>query len=155
MPSTYKTPNYGLNKWTGSDKPKMDDFNLDNEKLDAALGAHAANATLHLSEEEHGWLRAPMEYGSYSGDGTSPRQVTVGFKPKFLLVYAVGQPLIYYDWNYRTADLYSGVATENGASMGITLSDTGFSVENVEDSVIGVGPILNQTGKTYAWMALR
>ena len=96
-----------------------------------------------------------MEYGSYSGNGTSPRQITVGFKPKFLLVYAVGQPLIYYDWNYRTADLYSGVATENGASMGITLSDTGFSVENVEDSVIGVGPILNQTGKTYAWMALR
>ena len=34
MASTYKTNYLGLNKFVGSDKPKMDDFNFDNETLD-------------------------------------------------------------------------------------------------------------------------
>lgn len=33
------TPNYGLSQWERSDKVQMEDFNADNTKIDAALGA--------------------------------------------------------------------------------------------------------------------
>lgn len=36
MPSSNKTTNLQLNKWIGSDKPKKDDFNSDNQKVDMA-----------------------------------------------------------------------------------------------------------------------
>ena len=35
--SSTGTPKYGLNQWQGSDKPKREDFNSDNQKIDAAL----------------------------------------------------------------------------------------------------------------------
>lgn len=40
MPSN-QTPNYGLNQWIRSDQVKMEDFNADNLKTDAAIKAQA------------------------------------------------------------------------------------------------------------------
>ncbi|MEG1166411.1 MAG: hypothetical protein RSD68_08355, partial [Oscillospiraceae bacterium] len=39
MASTNKTANLGLNQWVLSDPLRMEDFNEDNRKVDAALGA--------------------------------------------------------------------------------------------------------------------
>lgn len=39
MPSTGKTPNFELNQWVRMDGVSMDDFNADNQRLDAALNA--------------------------------------------------------------------------------------------------------------------
>ena len=36
-----KTTNYQLNQWAKSDRIMMDDFNADNQKIDAALKAVA------------------------------------------------------------------------------------------------------------------
>ena len=36
-----KTTNYQLNQWAKSDRIRMDDFNADNAKIDAALKANA------------------------------------------------------------------------------------------------------------------
>ena len=36
-----KTTNYQLNQWAKSDRVMMDDFNADNQKIDAALKANA------------------------------------------------------------------------------------------------------------------
>ena len=33
MSSTYKTTNLGLNQFVGSDRPKMEDFNFDNQLI--------------------------------------------------------------------------------------------------------------------------
>ena len=53
MPSSKKTPNLLLNKWLGSDKPKKDDFNEDNEILDRSIGAlHTRVAQVEQSAEE-------------------------------------------------------------------------------------------------------
>ncbi len=40
-----KTTNYQLNQWAKSDRIMMDDFNADNQKIDAALKANADAAT--------------------------------------------------------------------------------------------------------------
>lgn len=37
MPSTNKTPNLGLNQWLGTDKPKREDWNLDNSLTEQAI----------------------------------------------------------------------------------------------------------------------
>ena len=47
MTSTYKTNYLGLNKFVGSDKPKMDDFNFDNETLDQKFQEHVQSSLHH------------------------------------------------------------------------------------------------------------
>ena len=43
-----KTTNYQLNQWAKSDRLMMDDFNADNAKIDAALGAVGQSPSRHL-----------------------------------------------------------------------------------------------------------
>jgi len=42
MPSSNKTLHLALNKWIGTDKPKKDDFNDDNQIIDEAMNAISA-----------------------------------------------------------------------------------------------------------------
>ena len=52
MPSSSKTSVLGLNQFVGSDKPKMDDFNYDNNKLETLVGGHLEDETCHLTAAE-------------------------------------------------------------------------------------------------------
>lgn len=45
MPSTGKTPTLGLNKWELTDKPKMNDFNKDNENIENFATEHKQKMT--------------------------------------------------------------------------------------------------------------
>lgn len=45
MPSTGKTPTLGLNKWELTDKPKMNDFNKDNENIENFAAEHKQKMT--------------------------------------------------------------------------------------------------------------
>ena len=67
-----KTTNYQLNQWAKSDRIMMDDFNSDNQKIDAALKA-AFDSTR-------------IVHGSYVGDGTTDRVVPLEFAPKFMIL---------------------------------------------------------------------
>lgn len=51
MPSSGKTNRLKLNRFVGTDKPKMDDFNYDNQQLETLLGAHLEDGEIHLSEQ--------------------------------------------------------------------------------------------------------
>ena len=64
-----KTTNYQLNQWAKSDRLRMDDFNADNAKIDAALGTIPKFAA-----------------GSYTGDGAESRKIDLGFTPKAVYV---------------------------------------------------------------------
>lgn len=78
MASTYKTNYLGLNKFVGSDKPKMDDFNFDNETLDQKFQEHV-QSSLHITEEERQMLgKSNYVIGTYTGNGESPRTIDVG-----------------------------------------------------------------------------
>ena len=50
MPSS-QTPNYNLNQWSKDDRVLMEDFNADNAKIDAAIGAVAAKAASLAAEK--------------------------------------------------------------------------------------------------------
>jgi len=51
MPSSY-TPNYNLNQWEPDDRVLRTDFNADNLKIDAALGALSAGLSGRLGRME-------------------------------------------------------------------------------------------------------
>ena len=64
-----KTTDYQLNQWAKSDRLRMDDFNADNRKIDAALGTIPKLAV-----------------GSYTGDGAESRKIDLGFTPRAVVL---------------------------------------------------------------------
>ena len=73
------TENYQLNQWEQSDRILMEDFNSDNQKIEAAL-------------EELETTKTRLVYGTYTGDGQATRVVNLGFTPLWILsFYSNGQ----------------------------------------------------------------
>ena len=66
--ATY-TEHYGLHQWEASDDFLRTDFNTDHQLIDAALGDKAEIVT-----------------GSYKGDGTGTRNISLGFMPRAVLL---------------------------------------------------------------------
>ena len=86
------TQHYALNRWDLEDQIIMDDFNEDNEKIDAALHDNAAAlSALQSTLNTHGTLTR-FAYGSYVGAGDSgpnaPNVLTFDFYPALVLVSA-------------------------------------------------------------------
>ena len=71
--ATNQTTNYQLNQWTKSDRIMLEDFNADNQKIDAALKA-VADGTMQFIT------------GSYVGDGTENRVIDLGVVPKLVIM---------------------------------------------------------------------
>ena len=122
--ATNQTTNYQLNQWEPTDQVLRTDFNADNAKLDAALANKAevetvsALQTVVAAKAEQAALAALAERvtalearpyivtGTYTGDGTASRFISLGFTPKALLVFVrEGYPANPYTNNY-----YGGMA---------------------------------------------
>ena len=90
------TQNYQLSRWAKDDRIMMEDFNADNEKIDAARAATAdAEDLTALAESVNaalgsGGKNARIICGSYTGTGTygaaSPTSLTTGFAPVLVIV---------------------------------------------------------------------
>ena len=106
-----KTTNYQLNQWTKSDRIMMDDFNADNQKIDAALGA------------------LQIVTGTYTGSGNDANcrvDVALGFRPKAVLVMANK-----FQFSGNGAFFALAVDTEDAADNGyLALADTGFAAKS-------------------------
>ena len=112
------TENYQLNQWAKSDRVLMEDFNSDNQKIDAALGALPKLFT-----------------GSYIGDGTATRVIHLGFQPKAVLVMKSGIDLG-SSGGGSTAQKYGGLALGNrkaGDSSGYSVEITASGFRVFED----------------------
>lgn len=198
MPSSNKTLHLSLNKWLGSDKPKKDDFNADNQKVDDAcrelsaslsqhagtltqlqsaqqtiqqnataldgrvttnansISAHTASTAVHITDVERTlWNKAgEFTMGSYTGNGTGKQKVTLGFQPKFGLVYAVGAPPSRASFSMSTHDMYLGLFSKLGCSDGLSLEADGFSVlHNATSAPDGLNLRYNVSGGTYVYVA--
>ena len=68
--ATY-TAHYGLHQWEGSDDFLRTDFNTDFGIIDGALGEKAEVVT-----------------GSYSGNGTYPREISMGLMPRAVALFS-------------------------------------------------------------------
>lgn len=63
MPSTNKLPNTGLNQWLLTDKPVMEDFNRDNEIIDAMAGH--LKKTPYIGPDQY-WYVWDTDKGEYT-----------------------------------------------------------------------------------------
>ena len=94
MAATNQTTNLHLNQWAADDPVKREDFNADNAKIDAAL--HALSTQTNIVT------------GSYVGNGTQNRKITLEKTPTAVLVLYYGARL-----NYNSSNCYGGLAVTN------------------------------------------
>lgn len=157
MPSTNKTAFLLLNRWISSDCPKMSDFNADNQRVDDAVKAHCEDAQAHLTAAQKAWVASPVAAGSYAGNGDDNRFVTLGYRPALLLIFAAGYAPQEFDAESGSSVLRFGAAAAGGASSGVTLGETGFTVRQQSgDPLPGMAKLsFNESGVTYVYFAVK
>ena len=135
-----KTTNYQLNQWAKSDRIMMDDFNADNQKIDAALAGGAKIAT-----------------GSYTGTGkygaSHPNTLTFDFAPKFIYVYRSGSYLTYAFpavAGQGTSVVYHQVGEFDNKVINLSWNGNSVSWYCTAD----VYCQLNNSGSTYCYFAI-
>ena len=137
-----QTINFGLNQWSSTDRIRMEDFNADNAKIDAALAGIPKIAV-----------------GSYIGTGTygsaNPNSLTFDFAPLLLIISAShsatsGAGTIFVRGQTQNAGMG---AQYNGFSLNTTVSwdeNTVIWYTTRDD----VERQLNLSGITYHYLAL-
>ena len=151
------TQHYALNRWDLEDQIIMDDFNEDNEKIDAALHDNAAAlSALQSTLNTHGTLTR-FAFGSYVGDGqhgkNQPTSLSFDFYPVLIIIMCRaaqgrdGQPCF----------LMRGETTANSTkefqSIAVSWTNSGASWYDVDT----FGEAVNQNnaeGYTYHYLAL-
>ena len=163
------TQNYQLSRWEKDDRIMMEDFNADNEKIDAALKANAdatatglraeADAraaadstaselltTLHQTVTKSKLCR--IKYGSYTGNGKSPTQaspksLSCGFYPLAFIIFYNGYPCLLIRGQTTLYDHWSDSAT-------VTWNDSGLSWYVPSSR----GNAFNDSGAAYNYLIL-
>ena len=153
MASTNHTANLGLCLWTSTDKPKRADFVSDNFIIDSAVGGHVSDSDIHVTQSEKEKLGEPFVIRGYAGTGESSYSLSVGFQPKFALVYKKNAPLI--EFSSGNVILNSACAAYGAAgSKGMTINSTGITVSQSAASG-GVAVNLNEHEEQYIAVAFK
>ncbi|MBR0412091.1 MAG: hypothetical protein IJI47_00795 [Eubacterium sp.] len=158
MSSTNKTPYLELNSWVGSDIPKREDFNEDNNIIDSTVGTHIANTTAHTSSADKAKINTPFVVVPYTGNGSSSREITItnDFSPKWGMVFKVSYTPSIMDIDNRTEYNYFGVFTPSGSNIGLSLSGKKLTVQQSATSVLGNEiRSYNENGSSYIIIAFR
>ena len=135
-----KTSNYDLNQWDASDRVLREDFNADNEKIDAALGTIPK-----------------IQTGSYVGTGTygpsSPNTLTFSFRPQLVIIVENGGGQTYSGYFIRGSEVgmtnWIGGSTSN-FSVALTWNNDSVSWYSGNGSEYQ----LNRSGITYCYLAI-
>lgn len=170
------TEHFSLNQWLPDDQVKRTDFNEDNAKIDAALNdlsgglaekagqaaldalaaevaKKAATAALEALSQKLASMPC-LVTGTYTGDGTDSRLISLGFQPKALLVMREEG----YSARPYTDDYYGGLAlpgkpvclqTSYGTNYILTIESKGFRVYYNRDRYI----LSNQKDTNYHYLA--
>ena len=156
MASSGKTTNLQLNQWVGSDKPKMSDFNADNLKIEQAVSTHIADTQKHLQDSERtAWNQSIPVIGSYTGNGLAARDIELGFKPSFGILFAVGQNIVQAIGSTGNMQVFSAFVSEQGSSQGVVMTDTGFQVLYNVNAVSNRLALTNVSDQVYVYIMFR
>ena len=124
---------------------------MDKELL---CGTHIRDTTIHVTQAEKDAWSHPFKAGRYFGNGSTSRSFSLGFKPTMLFVFAEQYAPTEVDTTSFNNRLYAAMGTPNGCSMGLTITNNGFSVQNGITSVNTLFSCLNEGGVTYHYVAM-
>lgn len=154
MATSQYTPNLHLSAWAESDRPKRADFVSDNNIIDTEFGGHVKNDSIHLSKGEKEKITEPYVSNIYSGSGESSRTISLGFQPKFVLIYKRGVPPVTYSNNVNTVNCAYGFYG-HGGTVGISITSSGVIVSESATATNGVKVSLNERGSQYTIVAFK
>lgn len=158
MSSSNKTANLQLNSWIGTDRPKMADYNSDNEKIDAAFGSHTGDMQTHLSQEDRERLETPVYVGTYFGDGAIEKTIATGcpFEACYALVFPLSGAAIVTKFETKACTHYFAAASKAGASIGLRISGRDIIVKQSTSATVGNEyAALNAKGVGYFYILFR
>ncbi len=123
---------------------------------DLLCGTHIQDTDIHLSEKQKEYLDTPFVTGSYFGMGNGYQSINLGFMPSVVIVMINGLPIMTTDTSTGKSTAYCGVGFDNGATMGLEITSTGFKVRSSEtEHVLNCYPALNILGTTYRYVAFK
>ncbi len=123
-----QTEHYGLSQWESGDAFLREEFNRDHANIDGALAE-----------------KCEAVYGSYTGDGTAGRRVTLGFQPKAVIVK---RPDNYQEFFHSNEVQYApAMAVRGVAGNLLNVTEDGFQVEK--------HGLVNNQGQRYIYLAVR
>ncbi|MBC8570525.1 hypothetical protein [Zongyangia hominis] len=157
MASTNHTEHLGLNQWILTDKPRMDDFNSDNLKIDQSLGTHVADGDIHVTAAERAkWNGAPrIASGTYVGDNSVSRTISVGFTPKFCIIFAQDEMPVDPVNDNSIGEVFCAMAANGTGSYGLRIATGGFTITHQQATPIDRRFLrLNLSGTTYGYFAI-
>ena len=117
-------------------------------------GSHINNSDIHVTTDDKTLWNAPYIMGSYVGTGATSRSVSLGFKPKLVLLFASEMPLAVADYSNSATQSYFGIGTESGSLMGLSITSSGFRISQ-SGSYSGSSMKYNQVGITYIYIAFK
>ncbi|MBR5772485.1 MAG: hypothetical protein IKY00_04640 [Clostridia bacterium] len=124
--------------------------------LDKTLlcGSHIRDESIHLSAARQAFLDEPFVCGTYFGTGEGTRSFSPGFRPAAVILAASGCPPFAAE-NGQTK-IYSALAAGQGGTLGLSITSSGFRVENgASYGSGGAFPALNESGVIYTYAALK
>ncbi len=154
MSSSYKTENYGLNVWAGSDVPQRIDFNNDNQLLDYVISSHISDMSLHSDSVDKMQCMSYM----YVGNGDLVQTVQLDFEPSGVIVCCVTKGIAYFDSTNATMNTYVSAACEGTEGFGVTIQGSTALVSQHQAADYPSGKALaclNETGMIYLLVAFR
>lgn len=154
MATSNYTPNLHLSAWEETDRPKRADFVSDNSIIDTTLGGHISDSGIHVTSAEKTKLSEPYVCVVYAGSGEAERTISVGFVPKFAIVYKRSSPPVTLSNGVVCAN--SGYSFYgNGSSLGLTINNSGVVVHQSAASADGIKANLNESGGQYTLVAFK
>ncbi len=143
-----KTKNYQLPQWEADDPMWAGDFNSAMANVDAALAENKETARAAQERADETRAARPYVVGSYTGDGATTHDISVGFHPRFLVICT----------NQRTSSYaYMGTAIAmagpNINYQRLYLTASGFRVDSSDTS--NKYPELNIKGTVYDYIAFK
>ncbi|MCL2023041.1 MAG: hypothetical protein FWG82_01550 [Oscillospiraceae bacterium] len=118
-------------------------------------GSHINNQDIHFTGSEKELFLQPFVAGSYTGSGTTSQVISLGFKPRLVIVFTQDFPTITNLPNSANYGSYFAIGLNSSQrSLGIEMGNSGFTVRN-NDSVRDMVAKMNELGFFYSYLAFR
>jgi hypothetical protein len=128
----------------------------------SSLNSHTGNAAVHCTAAEKAlWnsqnanQNSNWVFGTFNGDSAATRKITLGYAPKFVLVFPANYPLFEAAFTTGALYVYSAAGIQNNAAKGLRLETDGFTVVYSTAVNAGASVRTNQSGITYGYLVCK